>query len=275
VANADRWEGAEVPMIVAIANQKGGVAKSTTSLALSVVLGDMGYRVLVIDSDPQANLSLAFGLLEHDIKANMYQIYAEELSIAEATIKDLAPNVDLVPSHIDLAQAEIELTARFAGETVLRRALEPVVDKYDWIMLDCPPSLGMLTFNVLTACDTVLVPVSAQPFAIQGLTRLLQTVDMAKEVTNPKCHVGGIVLTMYDQRRRVEQDLYQLLKENFEASLETVIPNDVRLMEPGYHNQPLAILEESRGTLAYTELAKELIQKWHVPRPAAKPLERS
>lgn len=252
-------------MILAIVNQKGGVAKSTSTIALGLHIARMGNKVLIIDADPQADTTFGFNIGEDAIKQSLADVLGRNgKPVEDVIMPEVFPGVDLIPSHIELSRSELQLASEIAGENMLSRALAPIKDRYDYVLIDCPPSLGMLTVNALVACEGVLVPTAAAPFAFKGMEMLFDTVQLVKEHLNSNCRVIGIFLTNFDQRRRIEQDFLAHLKATYAEMFETTIPTDVRLAEIGYYGDPTIALGDSRGAIAYGELAKEVVSRCHV-----------
>jgi chromosome partitioning protein len=232
-------------MILAIVNQKGGVAKTTSAIALALHIARMGHNLLVIDADPQADTTFGFNIGEDAIKTSLADVLSRSRTPVESVVMpDVFPGVDLIPSHIELSRSELQLASEIAGENMLSRALAPIKDRYDYVLIDCPPSLGMLTVNALVACEGVLVPTAAAPFAFKGMEMLFDTVQLVKEHLNPNCRAH--------------------LKATYAEMFETTIPTDVRLAEIGYYGDPTIALGDSRGAIAYGELAKEVVSRCHV-----------
>jgi len=249
-------------MILAIVNQKGGVAKTTSAIALALHIARMGHKLLVIDADPQADTTFGFNIGEDAIKTSLADVLSRSRTPVESVVMpDVFTGVDLIPSHIELSRSELQLASEIAGENMLSKALEPVKSRYDYILIDCPPSLGMLTVNALTACEGVLVPTAAAPFAFKGMEMLFDTVELVRDNLNPACRVVGIFLTNFDQRRRIETDFLAHLKATYAEMFETIIPTDVRLAELGYYGDPSIVFGDSRGAIAYGELAKEVVSR--------------
>lgn len=254
-------------MIIAVANQKGGVGKTTTTAALAINMGRMGKRVLVVDVDPQANCTTTLGIGVDRAKdqPNMFGVF-DGLEAIQATFVDVAPGVTLAPSHISLAYCERSLNQQIDRERVLSRALKSVDDRFDVILLDSPPSLGVFAFNVFAACDTVLVPIQSEPLALDGISLLLDSLeDVRRFGLNPRCDVGGVVLTMFDQRRNIDKRVQASVREIFEGVVfETTIPRDVRLVE-FTETADASILEgDSNAAVAYRRLAEEVVNRWQI-----------
>ena len=247
--------------IIAIANQKGGVGKTTTSVNLAASLGVLEKKVLLIDADPQANASSGLGIDVESVEIGSYQVLEHSATPEEATVSCSAPNVSVIPAHIDLVAIEIELVDKENREYMLKTALESVKDKYDYILIDCAPSLGLLTLNALTAADSILIPVQCEYYALEGLSDLMQTIDQIKEFLNPRLAIEGIVLTMYDSRTNLALDVVEEIQKNFSGKVFTaIIPRNVRVAEAPSHGLPIALYASlSKGAESYSALAKEVI----------------
>jgi chromosome partitioning protein len=250
----------EFPRIVAIANQKGGVGKTTTAVNLGAAVAELGYRVLVCDLDPQGNATTGLGVNPRDVTSSIYDVIMNGAPAEDCVEATSLKNLFVIPSTIDLAGAEIELVPTFSRELKLRRALEPLRPDYDLILIDCPPSLGLLTINGLAAADDVIVPIQCEYYALEGLGQLLRNVSMVRTSLNPTLDVQGIVLTMYDARTRLADQVETEVRAHFGAKVyRTKIPRTVRLSEAPSFGQPIVIFDpSSRGATAYRELAKEV-----------------
>jgi chromosome partitioning protein len=250
----------ELPRIVAIANQKGGVGKTTTSVNLGASLAELGYRVLVVDLDPQGNATTGLGINARNLQASVYDVIMTNAAIEDCVEPTSLKNLFVAPATIDLAGAEIELVPAFSRELKLRRALEEVRDEYDYVLIDCPPSLGLLTVNGLAAADDVIVPIQCEYYALEGLSQLIRNVTLVRTNLNPKLDVRGIVLTMYDARTKLADQVEQEVREHFGRRVyQTVVPRTVRLSEAPSFGQPIIVFDStSRGAVAYRELAKEV-----------------
>ncbi len=246
-------------MILAIANQKGGVGKTTTAINLAAALGALEQRVLLIDCDPQGNASRGLG---HTADTpNLYDVLTGEASMREAIRASGFPYLDLVPADRDLVGVEVEFVGTEAWQTRLSAALEPIVGDYRVVLLDCPPSLGHLTINALTAADRVLVPLQCEYFALEGITELMATVSRVQQSLNAELELGGILLTMYDDRTNLSKDVTEEIRSHFAGTVyETVVPRNVRLAEAPSHGLPVIQYDiKSRGAQAYLELAREFL----------------
>ena len=258
---------------IACANQKGGVGKTTTVVNLASYLALGTHRVLVIDLDPQGNATSGLGVDRSSIERSMYDAIVDDAPLRDLIIQGTAEGVDIVPSAIALAGAEIELAAVSARERRLRRLVAPVAERYDVIFIDCPPSLGLLTVNALTAADAVLIPLQCEYYALEGLTQLLATIDLVRDNLNPRLDLDGIVLTMYDARTNLSADVAAEARRHLgDVVYETVIPRSVRLSEAPSHGLPITrYAPDSRGALAYAALAREFEARDRGDRSAALP----
>lgn len=249
--------------IIAIANQKGGVGKTTTSVNLSACVAAAGKRVLLLDADPQGNATSGLGLDKGAIERSVYDVFINEFSISDVAQSTMIDTLKIVPSHIQLAGAEVELVNMMAREQVLKNALSAVRDAYDYIFIDCPPSLGLLTLNALNAADTLLVPIQCEFYALEGLSQLMNTVRLVRKNLNPSLDVEGVVLTMFDSRTNLSVQVVEEVKKFFRNKVyQTIIPRSVRLSEaPSYGLPVILYAGKSSGAVAYTSLAAELIEK--------------
>ncbi len=251
--------------IVTFVNQKGGVGKTTTAVSLAAALARRGQRVLLVDLDPQANASSALGIDSTD-RLGIYDAILDEVPADQCIVTAPSEGVDVIPASAGLAGAEVELVPVMARERRLATALQGLRKKYDWILVDCPPSLGLLTINALTASDHVVIPVQCEYMALEGLSRLLQTLDLVRRNLNPPLSILGVVLTMYDSRTRLSQQVVDEVRSHFAQTLETVVPRTVRLSEAPSHGQSIFRYEPGgRAALAYDALAGELLARLEVP----------
>jgi chromosome partitioning protein len=249
--------------IIAIANQKGGVGKTTTSINLSACLAEAGQRVLTIDIDPQGNTTSGLGIEKNEVENTIYELILGEVEIQDAIIKTEFENLSLIASNINLAAAEIELIGIQEKEYILKRAVEQVKDDYDFIIIDCPPSLNMLTINAMTTANTLLVPIQCEYYALEGLSQLLHTVNLVKKRLNPELEMEGVVFTMYDARTNLSLQVVENVKSNLHQTIyKTIIPRNIRLAEAPSHGLPINIYDtKSTGAESYRLLAQEVIHR--------------
>lgn len=249
--------------IIAIANQKGGVGKTTTSVNLAACVAAAGRRVLLIDADPQGNATSGLGLDKNAIEHSVYDVFINEYGIDEVVQRTMLDTLWLVPSNIQLAGAEVELVTMMAREQVLKNALRPAREEYDYIFIDCPPSLGLLTLNALNAADTLLVPIQCEFYALEGLSQLMSTVRLVRKNLNPALDVEGVVLTMFDSRTNLSVQVVEEVRKFFRNKVyQTIIPRSVRLSEaPSFGLPVIRYAPKSSGAAAYTALANELLQR--------------
>lgn len=249
--------------IISIVNQKGGVGKTTTTVSLCAFLGKKKKKVLMIDLDPQGNATSGFGIDKGTLENSVYDVLVNEVPISQAICKTSANNVDICPTNINLAGAEVELVSAMSREMILKNAISEVVDNYDYIMIDCPPSLGLLTINALTASTGVIVPIQGEYYALEGLTQLIDTINIVKKKLNPSIGILGVVLTMFDQRTQLTRQVKQEVDNYFgDKVFKTVIPRNVRLAEAPSHGLAISDYDaKSKGGKAYEALTKEFIQR--------------
>lgn len=247
--------------IISIANQKGGVGKTTTAVNLSACLAYIGKKVLLIDIDPQGNATSGVGVEKADVEHCIYDVLIDDIEVENVILSAKIENLDIIPATIQLAGAEVELVSLISRELRLKKALEAVKENYDFIIIDCPPSLGLLTLNALTASDTVIIPVQCEYYALEGLSQLLNTIRLVQKHLNTELMIDGVLLTMLDARTNLGFQVIEEVKKYFQDKVfKTIIPRNVRLSEAPSHGQPIILYDpRSRGAEVYLELAKEVV----------------
>ena len=249
--------------IIAIANQKGGVGKTTTSINLAASIAEMGKRVLAIDLDPQGNMTSGLGVDKNEVENTVYELMLDECSINESIQDTVVKGLRLIPSNVNLAGAEIELLGINDKEYILKTAVDYIRDDYDFIVIDCPPSLNMLTVNAMTTADTVLVPIQCEYYALEGLSQLIHTINLVQERLNPNLQMEGVVFTMYDARTNLSLQVVESVKSNLNQTIyKTIIPRNVRLAEAPSHGKSINLYDtRSTGAESYRMLAAEVISR--------------
>ncbi len=249
--------------IIAVANQKGGVGKTTTTINLSACLAEQGQKVLVIDVDPQGNTTSGLGIDKNNTENTVYELMLGEASIDDCIYKSVMDDLDVIPSNVNLAGAEIDLIDIDDREYILKKIVNFLKEKYDFILLDCPPSLSMLTVNAMTAANTVLVPIQCEYYALEGLSQLIRTINLVKQKLNPELEIEGVVFTMYDARTNLSLQVVENVKANLKQTVyKTIIPRNIRLAEAPSHGLPINLYDsKSAGAESYRLLAEEVIHR--------------
>lgn len=249
--------------IIAVANQKGGVGKTTTTINLSACLAEQGQKVLVIDVDPQGNTTSGLGIDKNNTENTVYELMLGEASIDDCIYKSVMDDLDVIPSNVNLAGAEIDLIDIDDREYILKKIINSLKEKYDFILLDCPPSLSMLTVNAMTAANTVLVPIQCEYYALEGLSQLIRTINLVKQKLNPELEIEGVVFTMYDARTNLSLQVVENVKANLKQTVyKTIIPRNIRLAEAPSHGLPINLYDsKSAGAESYRLLAEEVIHR--------------
>ena len=249
--------------IIAVANQKGGVGKTTTSINLSACLAELGKKVLAIDMDPQGNMTSGLGIDKNEVEYSVYDLILGEVEIEQVICKEAIENLDVLPSNINLSAAEIELIGVEDKEYIIHNEVEKVRDNYDFVIIDCPPSLNTLTINAMTTADSILVPIQCEYYALEGLSQLIHTIELVKERLNPNLEIEGVVFTMYDARTNLSLQVVENVKDNLNQTIyKTIIPRNIRLAEAPSHGLPIHLYDpKSAGAESYMLLAEEVINK--------------
>ena len=248
--------------VYAVVNQKGGVGKTTTAVNLAASLAQLGKRVLVVDCDPQGNATTGLGIDKGALEMSMFDVLVDDVPVAKIVQKDVTvPGLDVAPATLDLSGAEMEMFSQLSRESTLRRSLKPILGSYDFVLIDGPPSLGLLTLNILTCADAVLIPIQCEFYALEGISQLMTIVDRVQAHLNPKLAIGMVVLTMHDERINVSRQVVSEVREYFgDLVAETIVPRNVRLSEAPSFGQPISLYDpRSKGAQAYAELAQEVV----------------
>lgn len=249
--------------VISLVNQKGGVGKTTTAVSLASFIGKKKKKVLLVDLDPQANATSGLGIEKSELENTTYDLLINDCPVKDVIFESSAENVDIIPTNINLAGAEVELVNAISRENILRGAIEEVKDDYDYIIIDCPPSLGLLTINALTASDGIIIPIQGEYYALEGLSQLVETINIVKKKLNPDIEIVGVVLTMFDMRTQLSKQVREEVEEYFKKKVfKTIIPRNVRLAEAPSHGLAISDYDKSsKGAKAYEALAAEVIKR--------------
>lgn len=247
--------------IIAVANQKGGVGKTTTAINLSACIAELGKKVLAIDTDPQGNMTSGLGIDKNEVESTVYDLLVGECGLEECIVKDVWENLDILPANVDLSGAEIELMQTDNREFILKEQIHKIRDRYDFIIIDCPPSLNILTINAMTTADSVLVPIQCEYYALEGLSQLINTVELVRSRLNEGLHIEGVVFTMYDARTNLSLEVVENVKSNLNQNIyKAIIPRNVRLAEAPSFGKPITKYDmKCSGADGYRELAEEVV----------------
>ena len=249
--------------VISLVNQKGGVGKTTTAVSLASYIGKKKKKVLVVDLDPQANATSGLGIEKSELETTTYDLLINECPVRDVIFESSAQNVDIIPTNINLAGAEVELVTAISRENILRGAIEEIKDEYDYIIIDCPPSLGLLTINALTASDGIIIPIQGEYYALEGLSQLVETINIVKKKLNPDIEIVGVVLTMFDMRTQLSKQVREEVEDYFGKKVfKTIIPRNVRLAEAPSHGLAISDYDKaSKGAKAYEALAAEVLKR--------------